>query len=572
MRAAFACAPLVLISLLVIVPVDAAEKETGLLTALSKELDRSYEGLKDAGAAPLYFLAYRAIETERLSLSASYGALSGSSSSRSRTLDVEARVGTYEVDNTRKIRGSFDWGSSPAFTSLPLEDDEAAIRVLAWKATDSAFKAAQERLVKVKSNRAVKVEEEDPSGDFARVTPATHIGATVKLDVDRKRWEARLRRLSARFKEHAFILGSSVNLSLSAQNTWFVSSEGTRLQFGRPRARLSVNASAKAEDGMDLRLYKSFDAPTPAQLPDDNEVEKAIDRIISRLDALRKAPLVEPYTGPAIIKNEACGVFFHEIFGHRVEGHRQKDEEEGQTFTKKIGKQITSPLIDVFDDPTRKEYRGLFLNGHYLFDDEGVAAQRATLVESGILKGFLMSRSPIRGFPASNGHGRCSPGNGVVARQGNLIVEAREPVPFPRLREMLIEEVKKRGKSYGLVFHDISGGFTTTMRYGPQAFKVIPLFVQRVYTDGRPDEVVRGVDLVGTPLSSIEKVLAAADDPSVFNGTCGAESGWVPVSGVAPSILVSEIEVEKKQKSQERPPLLPPPLHDPKGKPTKGGQ
>ena len=171
-----------------------------------------------------------------------------------------------------------------------------------------------------------------------------------------------------------------------------------------------------------------------------------------------------------------------------------------------------------------------------------------------------MSRSPTRGFNHSNGHGRRQPGRSVVARQGNLIIESTRQVSFDELRTMLIEECRKQDKDYGLLFKDISGGFTTTRRRGPQAFKVIPIVVYRVYADGRPDELVRGVDIVGTPLTSFSKILCTADDPGVFNGLCGAESGMVPVSAISPSILVEQIEVEKKHKAQDRPPILEAPI------------
>ncbi|HOX23929.1 MAG TPA: metallopeptidase TldD-related protein, partial [Elusimicrobiales bacterium] len=182
------------------------------------------------------------------------------------------------------------------------------------------------------------------------------------------------------------------------------------------------------------------------------------------------------------------------------------------------------------------------------------------LVKDGKLKGFLMSRSPIQGFGRSNGHGRRMPGRAVVARQGNLVIEASESVSYDKLRQMLIAECKKQRKPYGLVFDDISGGFTMTDRSGPQSFKVLPLMVYRVYADGRPDELVRGVDIVGTPLASFTKITAAANDEAVFNGTCGAESGWVPVSAISPSLLISEMEVEKTRKTHEKPPLLPSPF------------
>jgi predicted Zn-dependent protease len=234
--------------------------------------------------------------------------------------------------------------------------------------------------------------------------------------------------------------------------------------------------------------------------------------------------------------------------------------EEGQTFAKKIGHEVLPTFLSVVDDPSRRVFGDVELNGFFEFDEECVTAQAARLVENGVLKTFLMSRSPTRGVNNSNGHGRREPGRPIVARQGNLFVESAKQVPFLELRSMLIAECKKQGKEFGLLFKDISGGFTTTRTWGPQAFKVLPILVYRVYADGRPDELVRGVDIVGTPLTCFSQIVATGDDPAVFNGVCGAESGSVPVSAVSPSILVEQIEIERKQKAQDRPPILPAPI------------
>ncbi|MBV8844490.1 MAG: hypothetical protein JO307_16905, partial [Bryobacterales bacterium] len=265
------------------------------------------------------------------------------------------------------------------------------------------------------------------------------------------------------------------------------------------------------------------------------------------------------FVGPAILSGRAAGVFFHEIFGHRVEGHRQKDETEGQTFTKSVNMPVLPNFLSVLFDATRQQIDGTPLNGFYLYDDEGVKARPVPLVENGVLKTFLMSRSPVDGFGQSNGHGRRSPGNEIVSRQSNLIVESSKKVSDADLRKMLIEEVKRQGKPYGLFFDQVTGGYTTTARRGLQAFTVIPLIVYRVYPDGRPDELIRGVDIVGTPLASFGKILATSDKSEVFNGYCGAESGYVPVSAVSPALLVSEIEIQRKERSQDRPPYLPRP-------------
>jgi predicted Zn-dependent protease len=214
----------------------------------------------------------------------------------------------------------------------------------------------------------------------------------------------------------------------------------------------------------------------------------------------------------------------------------------------------------VHDNPTLARWGDTDLRGYYKFDDEGVPAQDVTLVENGVLKTFLMSRSPVQDFKHSNGHGRRAPGADVVGRMGNTIIYSSKTTSFPELRKMLIDECKKQDKPYGLIFDDITGGFTGTRRRGVQTFKVLPVVVYRVYADGREDELVRGVDIVGTPLTSFSKIIYTGDDPDVFNGTCGAESGAVPVSGVSPSILVSEIEVEKRRREQDKPPILTPPI------------
>jgi predicted Zn-dependent protease len=188
-----------------------------------------------------------------------------------------------------------------------------------------------------------------------------------------------------------------------------------------------------------------------------------------------------------------------------------------------------------------------------------VPAQRVSLIQNGILKNFLMSRMPITNFAASNGHGRRQAGLMPTGRQGNLIVESSKTVKDSELREKLIEEAKKAGKPYGLYFEDVQGGFTLTTRELPQAFQVLPVIVWRVYADGRPDQLVRGVDIVGTPLASLNRILLTGNTTQVFNGICGAESGSVPVSASAPAMLFSEMEVQKRAASHERPPILPPP-------------
>ncbi len=537
--------------------------ETHLLDAMQTELDRSTGTLADSGAAPLYFLGYEIMEKSGQNMSAQFGSISdyGVDYPR-RILDVDLRVGDYKLDNTHPLseRDWFaylrDFGMSSA---IPIDGSPETIRHYIWLVTDRKFQHAQEDYIKVQGDVAVKVEKEDTSADFSRAEPEVYIGEIEHIAIDSAEWASKLKAYSARFSGNDFLLDSRVSLNVDNLDKFIVNSEGTRLQFSEPRIYLSIYASVKADDGMQLYLYDSYMGDSFDDLPSDDEIYADIDLMLEDLRTLKDAPTVEPYTCPAILRNRAAGVFFHEIFGHRLEGHRQEIEDEGQTFVKKVGQSVLPDFLSVYDDPSLSEFEGNFLNGHYMFDDEGVRAQRADVVRDGILSDFLMSRNPIEGFDKSNGHGRRSSGNDVVARQGNLIVESSKTVPFDELRTTLIDKCKEQGKDWGLIFDDISGGFTMTMRYLPQSYKVIPLKVWRVYTDGRPDELVRGVDIVGTPLTSFSMISATGDDPYIFNGMCGAESGRVPVSAVSPSVLVDQIEVEKKYKGTDKPPILPAP-------------
>jgi predicted Zn-dependent protease len=360
-------------------------------------------------------------------------------------------------------------------------------------------------------------------------------------------------------------------VSSQAARSYFVSTEGTRLVTPSAVARVVIQGETRADDGMELMRVETFQDQSVEHLPPQAQIAARVQKMAADLKALRAAPVAEPFNGPALLSGRASAVFFHEVLGHRIEGHRQRGEEEGQTFTKKVNEQVLPEFLSVTDDPTQHSLDGFDLSGWYEYDDEGVPAKRVEVIKNGILRSFLMSRIPVKGFDSSNGHGRAQAGFVPIGRQGNLIVSSSRSTPDSGLRQKLIDEAKRQGKPYGLYFDDIQGGFTLTQRSLPQAFEVLPIMVWRVYTDGRPDELVRGVDIVGTPLAAMNRILLTGQNTAIFNGICGAESGGIPVSAAAPAILFSEIEVQKRKHSLERPPILPPPGFEPQ--PTAvGGQ
>lgn len=539
-----------------------------LLDVMQAELRRNLDALKQEPVPP-YYLGYTVYDSKTSSIRASFGALTSSNENRYRTLDVEVRVGDYDLDNTRQIRGDM-MAALPRFShiSMPLTDDEKAIRAILWRVTDRRFKQATERLTRVKTNVASKVKEENPAPDFSREDPEVYAGKPASYSLRTKEWEQKLRNITAPFARNPLIFRGEALLSIQANNRYLVNSDGSRVLTGQSFCRLFLQAVTKAPDGMELPLHASYFSATPEGLPKEDQLLADVREMIDLLDRLRSAPVVEPYSGPAILSGRAGGVFFHEIFGHRIEGHRLKNVDDAQTFAKKIGQEVLPPFINVVFDPTVQKAGNTELVGHYLYDDEGVKARRVIVVDRGVLKTFLMSRLPLENFPKSNGHGRRQAGFRVVSRQSNLMVESSQTVPYEKLMEMLKEECRKQNKPFGLLFQNIEGGFTFTGRTIPNAFNVLPNLVYRVYADNRPTELVRGVDLIGTPLTAFGKILATSDKHDVFNGVCGAESGGVPVSAASPALLVGEVEVQKKTKSDEPLPILPSPVTKEKSGPT----
>jgi len=528
-----------------------------LLDAMTTELHRAFTSLGKQGddkQLPPYFLSYAVSDASMVYIRAQYGALVSSSASHIREADVQIRIGDARLDNTHGLHRS----AAVHSIQLPLSDDREALARSLWLATNMGYGNALDNYLRVKTEAEVRAREEDNSPDFSQEAPQVHIGKPAPpVVVNRAAWESRVRALSRIFREYPDVYQNMAMLTVENETDYFASSEGSQLVAPHLQARVVVFATTRADDGTDLFRARTFEAETVEGLPTQAEMEAGVRELGASLEALRKAPLTEPFNGPAILSGRAAAVFFHEVLGHRLEGQRQRGDEEGQTFTKEVGKDVLPSFLSVADDPTLTTFGKTWLSGSYEYDDEGQKARRVDLIQDGVLKTFLMSRMPIASFANSNGHGRAQAGKVPTGRQGNLIVTSTKTVPETELRRQLIDEAKKQGKPYGLYFEDISSGFTLTQRSTPQAFEVVPLVVWRVYADGRPDELVRDVSIVGTPLAAMKSILATGDKSDVFNGECGAESGTVPVSAVAPAMLLKALETQRQPKGEARPPILP---------------
>lgn len=548
-------------------PAKVADPRLALQRALETELGRSMSRLTLPGFEAPYFIAYTVRDRDEVTVSARWGALFADERSRSRHASTEVRVGDYAFDNTADdtLQGDFEPDAGELYdpgTQVPIDDDADALRAVLWLQTDSRYKEALSRLNRKRGRRATVLAKDDEVESFARAAATRHTDPSTVLEVDRRRWAKAARDASARFKRHAEILDGAVVVQATRETRQLVTSDGTRLITERVLFGLTIDAAVRTDDGTLLTHGRSFYGVRASELPDEARLNEAVDRVAKELLALRAAPVLDPYTGPAILAEEAAGVLFHEVIGHRLEGERLADDAEGQTFRGQVGQRVLPEFLDVLDDPTQPTLGAVSLNGWYRFDDEGVPAEAVTLVEKGVLRSFLTSRRPVAGVPRSNGHGRASGTLDPMARMGTLIVRSSNRLSRAALKQRLLEEARRQGRPFGLLITDITGGDTNTGSYGYQAFRGTPRLVYKVDAKTGVETLVRGVEMVGTPLAAINKILATGEQQGVFNGYCGAESGFVPVSAIAPSLLLSEVELQRTQLMRQRPAVLPAPWQD----------
>lgn len=544
-------------------PAHAQSIETDpMVKELQQELDYNFKQLQHQ-KIPAYFLSLRMADEHVTFIESDMGAAS-SSIQHYRTVTPLVRIGDMSFDNYKFVnQGTADpSGRNAQGVGVPLDGRPlSAVRQATWEATLSRYDIAQKNYAAAKSKVMTSADNEDKAPCFSSAPVARYYedelpASTYSVDVSA--WKKRLNGVALVFKDAGCLETGNINVTFRVIRTWFINSEGSVVVQNRQSARVMLTASIKAVDGMVCPLAQDFFAFTEDKLPSVDRMKQVARDMVTRLKALREAPVADPYSGPAILSGSASGVFFHEIFGHRLEGHRLKAG--GETFKKKVGQRVLPGTFQVYCDPTMTRYNNTDLNGHYVYDDEGVKARRVNNVVNGVLRNFLMSRVPLDGFPESNGHGRSRDGNDPVSRQSNLVVETAHPYTEAQLRDMLIAEAKRQGKEYGYYFRTVTSGYTLTGEGNSlNSFNVSPVEVYRVYTDGRRDELVRGVDLIGTPLSMFSNIVAAGDTPSTFTGECGAESGWVPVSATSPMIFVSQIETQRSKAQRQIPMILPAP-------------
>lgn len=522
-----------------------AYSDDKLVNLLRNEAQFYLDKLKDRDE-PAYFISFRVVDEKQTFLSSEFG-LSSSRTLHKRSLTPHVRVGNRQTDNYSKDYVFYNFSRS---FDLPLDsDNEYAIKEAIWTGMKKQYKEGKEAYQKYMTSRKTNKSDLDTIPSFAQAPTEIYYEkpySEKETAIDEIYFEKYLNDVSRIFKEYEELTTGNAALDYRIVRTTIVNTEGTVVAQNRKSFVVTMQATAKADDGTDCTLNESFFAYSADKLPNKAEMEEKARDLANRVMALSKAPVADAYAGPAILSGKAAAVLFHEVLGHRLEATRS--EFINNNLAGFQDKQMTSSSIQLYMDPTLKTYKGRDLDGFYLYDDEGVKAQRVQCIENGCLKQYLTSRTPAGEFNTSNGHARAEAGKNPSPRQSNLIVETTEPYSEAELREMLIAELKRQGKEYGYFFRNVDGGFTNRGSFrNTNLFNVNPTEVYKVFADGRKDQLVRGVTLIGTPLTVFTNIKAAGGESQVFSGYCGSVSGKVPVSGTSPYIYVSLIETQGKK-------------------------
>ncbi len=528
--------------------------------AMETELKRSMKGMHLKGHPRPFYMSYMLHTIQGLDVWGKYGAVFNSEPIKSADLYTEVRVGSYQFDQT--VDGSLhsDMGERESYNWLvgPQDLEPEAVRYAFWKLTQLKYwEALQEYYDKKKIMVEQRLKKDTPS--FSKEERFVKNAPIEPVRFEQKKWEEFVRTSSSLFRGYKTLVDPYVRIRGLSRGRIFVNSEGSKFVAQENYFEVIVNAWYLTKDGVYLNAGRYFQARAQSELPGLDKVERAIDAIAEDLASLAKAQPMEPYAGPALFSGLATGLLFHEAIGHRLEGERMVSRSEGQTFASKIGKRILPESVELLDDPTMERWAGQSLYGHYDVDDEGVAARPVKLVEKGVLKTFLLSRCGVRGFKHSNGHGRHERFQDPMARMANLVVKSTDDHSWDQLKSMLCEEVTRRNLPHGIIVKRVSSGETRTDHYDFQAFKGVPTEVYLVDPRTGREDRVRDVNFIGTPLAAIQRIKAFGRDYQVDNSYCFAESGSVPVSTVAPAMLVEELELQRATTRYFRPPILPVP-------------
>jgi TldD protein len=558
--------------------------DDALLRAMHDEMDRSRQlRVASSGDVPYYF-SYSVTDGDNLTVSASLGAVYNVSRNQFRAPAIEVRVGSYEFDHTGHVFSGIYQGSRYD-QSWPIDNNYANLRQSFWLATDVAYKAALESMSRKRASLKNAAAQTEALPDFSTSPPVVSIAKITPVRIDQQALAQRTAKISAVFNAYPEALTSALELHYMGDTTYLVNSEGTALRYPDNLGWVYGKAEGQAPDGMLVHDAATFQSNDPAKLPSDAELQAGFTAVAENIRALVKAPAGEAYTGPVLFEPQAAAQLLAQLIGDNLRVPRRPLADPGRPvnyqpseFEGRMGARVLPEWIDVTDDSTQTTWNGKPLVGTFEFDIEGVPPKPVSIVQKGVLRSFLTTRQPVRGFPSSNGHARLGGSYGArSAAIGNMFVKARETAPLAALRQRLISMLGERNKPYGMIVRKLDYPFagsgaelqalaSATAQGGGGRLVSPPILVYRVYPDGR-EQLVRGLRFRGVSARTLRDVLAASSESALFEyvnnaaplAMLGAGGYLAGTSVVAPAMLFDEIEFEPPREQLPRAPIVPPP-------------
>ncbi len=556
-------------------------REDAQLRAMADELARS-KTLQLGNLDKPYFIQYSTDDAEQVSITGSLDGLTHVSHVRFREPRAIVRVGSYAFDNTNNA-----YFGDLRFGLLPVDDDYGAIRTTLWRATDALYKTALDQITR-KRNALREIPDPDKTADLAPAKAVQVVEPADRFTIEQAAWEKAIRTASARFVAHPAVLSSGVRLQSIGSTYRLVNSEGSVLRMPQDLNEVQIRANGRSADGFPVWNHLFIAAIAQGELPPPDELAKLAESVATETEALAQAPLAESYSGPVLFEGEAAPEMMAQVLTDSIMLRRKPIAPPGanapgldtldSVWSSRIGSKVTPEWFTAYDDPLPETYRGHKLAGHYTVDDEGVAAQRVSLVDKGVFKGFLLSRLPIRNWSGSNGHGRLpGPFGSEQTAIGNLFVETTQPLTETQLKARLIAKIKTAGLKYGVIVRrldfpstatlgDLQGIARQAQKNGYARTLNQPLLAYRVTPDGR-EELVRGFRFGEFSAKDLRDMDAASDQPYVLNYLNNGSSlnladfttDAVTSSVICPSLLFDSVDLMRAEKEGGAVPVVPPP-------------
>ncbi|HLQ77279.1 MAG TPA: metallopeptidase TldD-related protein [Terriglobia bacterium] len=523
-----------------------------VLKAMGDELDRSITQLKLNDLDKPYFIQYVVYDDEDFTASATFGALSRSSSTHQRLVHAQVRVGDYDFDNTG-FAGARGGQSTGVLSQASLDDDYDALRHELWLATDSAYKSAVETIAQKRAYTQNRTAQDDPLPDFSKEKATNSISAKMKMQLDKTKLENQLREWSKIFRDFPAVQTSNISYHARLNHRYIVNSEGTHTLEPSLVLALQASASTQAADGMQITMAIPFSARSFDDMPSAAAVSESIRQMAKDVTALRNAPVLDAnYSGPALLVGQASAEMFARVLAPNLTEERgpiggRGGQTSGSALLDRMKRPVLPANISVYDDPTQTKMVDKALVGFYPIDDQGIPSQRVSLVEDGLLTNLLTSRRPSKERPQSNGHGRGVPGR-ETAQVSNFVVKVeKDGKSYDELKQELMKLAKDERLDYGIMIKMLSGN---------QGAIGTPILTYKVYvTDGR-EELIRGASASGLTVQSLRHIQSVGSDMFVDNRLIGTQGAETPTSVVAPSVILEELALDRPTGTQQKPATL----------------